>query len=162
MSEPTTRALATTTADTSFEKARINVLLLEGIHQSVVDNLLEAGYTNLNRLDHALQGDALAEALADVHMLGMRSRTQLTREVIEAAPRLMGVGCFCIGTNQVDLAAATRSGIPVFNAPYSNTRSVAELVLAEAVLLLRGVPHKTAQMHEGLWQKSASSSFEVA
>ncbi len=161
MSEPTAPTSDTTTADTSFEKARINVLLLEGIHQSAVDNLLAAGYTNLKRLDHALQGDALAEALADVHMLGMRSRTQLTRDVIEKAPRLMGVGCFCIGTNQVDLAAATRSGIPVFNAPYSNTRSVAELVLAEAILLLRGVPHKTAQMHEGLWQKSASSSFEV-
>ena len=161
MSEPTTPTSGTTTADTSFEKARINVLLLEGVHQSAVDNLLDAGYTNLNRLDHALQGDALAEALADVHMIGIRSRTQLTRDVIEAAPRLMGVGCFCIGTNQVDLAAAMHSGIPVFNAPYSNTRSVAELVLAEAILLLRGVPHKTAQMHEGLWQKSASASFEV-
>ncbi len=161
MSELTTPASDTTTADTSFEKARINVLLLEGVHQSAVDNLLDAGYTNLNRLDHALQGDALAEALADVHMIGIRSRTQLTRDVIEAAPRLMGVGCFCIGTNQVDLAAAMHSGIPVFNAPYSNTRSVAELVLAEAILLLRGVPHKTAQMHEGLWQKSASASFEV-
>jgi D-3-phosphoglycerate dehydrogenase len=96
-----------------------------------------------------------------VHILGIRSRTRLTGEMLAAAPRLMAVGCFCIGTNQVDLHAATLKGVPVFNAPYSNTRSVAELVLAEAILLLRGVPRKTMQMHEGVWQKSAAAAFEV-
>ena len=146
---------------TSFDKKRIKVLLLEGVHQSAVDALQAAGYENLTRLDHALQGDELAEALASAHMLGIRSRTQLTAEVLSRAPRLMAVGCFCIGTNQVNLDAAMKAGVPVFNAPYSNTRSVAELVLAEAILLLRGVPAKTAQMHEGVWQKSAKSSFEV-
>ena len=146
---------------TSFDKARIKVLLLEGVHQSAVENLRSMGYRNLTQLDHALQGDALADALSDTHILGIRSRTQLTEPVIARAPRLMAVGCFCIGTNQIALDAATRAGIPVFNAPYSNTRSVAELVLAEAILLLRGIPQKVAQMHEGLWQKSAESSFEV-
>jgi len=148
-------------SSTSFEKDRIRILMLEGIHPCAVEQFGAQGYTNIRRLDHALQGDELARALADVHMLGIRSRTQLTSEVLEAASRLMAVGCFCIGTNQVDLDDTTAKGIPVFNAPYSNTRSVAELVLAEAVLLLRGVPQKTAQMHEGVWQKSAAASFEV-
>jgi len=146
---------------TSFDKKKIRILLLEGVHQSAVDTLHADGYHNLTRLDHALQGEDLAGALADVHMLGIRSRTQLSADIIARAPRLMAVGCFCIGTNQVALEAATRSGVPVFNAPYSNTRSVAELVLAEAILLLRGVPQKSAQMHRGSWQKSAKASFEV-
>jgi D-3-phosphoglycerate dehydrogenase len=122
---------------TSFDKNRIKILLLEGVHESAVETLTAAGYQNLTRLDHALQGEELATALSSAHMLGIRSRTQLTAEVIARAPRLMAVGCFCIGTNQVSLDAATRAGVPVFNAPYSNTRSVAELVLAEAILLLR-------------------------
>ena len=146
---------------TSFDRARIKILLLEGVHPSAVDNLQAAGYTNLTRLDHALQDDALAQALADVHIVGLRSRTLLSESVLSRAPRLMAVGCFCIGTNQVALTAATRAGIPVFNAPYSNTRSVAELVLGQAIVLLRGVPEKTTQMHRGVWQKSAKSSFEV-
>jgi len=146
---------------TSFDKSRIKVLLLEGVHPSAVETLEADGYRNLTRLDHALQGDELAEALADVHMLGIRSRTQLSAGIIAEAPRLMAVGCFCIGTNQVDLAAATRAGVPVFNAPFSNTRSVAELVLAEAILLLRGVSQKSMQMHRGSWQKTAKSSYEV-
>lgn len=137
------------------------MLLLEGVHRSAADSLLSAGYTNLRQLDQALQGEDLSDALADVHMLGIRSRTQLTQAVFQQASRLMAVGCFCIGTNQVALAAATRAGIPVFNAPYSNTRSVAELVLAEAILLLRGVPQKTREMHDGVWHKSAKSSYEV-
>ncbi|MEZ5553667.1 MAG: phosphoglycerate dehydrogenase [Pseudomonadales bacterium] len=148
-------------AQTSFDKARIRVLLLEGVHTSALHSLSAGGYDNVTRLDHALQGAELDAALKDVHILGIRSRTQLTEEIIAAAERLMAVGCFCIGTNQVALAAATRAGIPVFNAPYSNTRSVAELVLAEAILLLRGVPEKSAQMHEGNWQKSARASFET-
>lgn len=146
---------------TSFNKNRIKILLLEGVHTCAVEALAADGYTNVEQLGHALQGDELAAALADVHMLGIRSRTQLAAEVLESANRLMAVGCFCIGTNQVDLSAATIKGVPVFNAPYSNTRSVAELVLAEAILLLRGVPQKTTLMHEGVWQKSAAASFEA-
>ncbi|TNF88759.1 MAG: phosphoglycerate dehydrogenase, partial [Gammaproteobacteria bacterium] len=146
---------------TSFDKNRIKILLLEGVHPCAVEALNRDGYENVVELKHALQGDDLAAALADVHMLGIRSRTQLTAEVLNSASRLMAVGCFCIGTNQVDLNAALLRGVPVFNAPYSNTRSVAELVLAEAILLLRGVPQKTVLMHEGVWQKSAADSFEV-
>lgn len=146
---------------TSFDKNRIKILLLEGVHPCAMAVLAADGYDNVTRLDHALQGDDLARALEDVHMLGIRSRTQLTAEVLASANRLMAVGCFCIGTNQVDLTATMARGVPVFNAPYSNTRSVAELVLAEAILLLRGVPRKTALMHDGIWQKSASGSYEV-
>ncbi len=145
----------------SFAKDRIKVLLLEGIHESAAEQLREHGYTNLVEAKTALQGDALASALEDVHILGIRSRTQLTEVVLKQAPRLMAVGCFCIGTNQVQLDAARREGIPVFNAPYSNTRSVAELVLAEMILLLRRVPERSMQMHRSQWQKSAASSFEV-
>lgn len=145
----------------SFAKDRIKVLLLEGIHESAAEQLREHGYTNLVEAKTALQGEALASALEDVHILGIRSRTQLTEAVLKQAPRLMAVGCFCIGTNQVQLDAARREGIPVFNAPYSNTRSVAELVLAEMILLLRRVPERSMQMHRSQWQKSAASSFEV-
>ena len=146
---------------TSFDKDKIKILLLEGVHASARENLIAAGYSNVTSLSKALQGAELADALSDVHMLGLRSRTQLDARAIELASRLMAVGCFCIGTNQVDLDAATSAGVPVFNAPYSNTRSVAELVLAEAILLLRGVPRQSMQMHRGVWQKSARSSFEV-
>jgi D-3-phosphoglycerate dehydrogenase / 2-oxoglutarate reductase len=146
---------------TSFDKGRIKVLLLEGVHPSAVGNLEQAGYRSVTALPHALQGADLAEAIRDVHMLGIRSRTQLDAAALAAAERLIAVGCFCIGTNQVDLEAATLAGVPVFNAPYSNTRSVAELVLAEAILLLRGIPEKNAQMHRAVWTKSARASFEV-
>ena len=112
-------------------------------------------------LAHALEGDELKAKIADVHFVGVRSRTQLTREVLEAAKKLVGIGCFCIGTNQVDLIAAQEKGIVVFNAPYSNTRSVAELVLAEAILLLRGIPEKNAVAHRGGWLKSADNAFEI-
>jgi D-3-phosphoglycerate dehydrogenase / 2-oxoglutarate reductase len=146
---------------TSFDKDRIRILLLEGVHPSALANFENAGYRNVTALGGALQGEALAEALADAHMLGIRSRTQLDATAIAAARRLIAVGCFCIGTNQVDLGAATAAGVPVFNAPFSNTRSVAELVLAEAILLLRGIPEKSRRMHEAVWQKTARSSFEV-
>ena len=148
-------------ASTSFDRAKIKVLLLEGIHPSAEQVLKEAGYTNLVQMASALQGAELKEALRDSHMVGIRSRTQLTADALEGADRLIAVGCFCIGTNQVALDAATSRGVPVFNAPYSNTRSVAELVLAEAILLLRGVPAKTMGMHQGVWQKNARGSFEV-
>ena len=146
---------------TSFDKDKIKILLLEGVHASAMENLVGAGYRNVTALSRALQGAELADALSNVHMLGIRSRTQLDARAIELAPRLMAVGCFCIGTNQVALDAATLAGVPVFNAPYSNTRSVAELVLAESILLLRGAPRQSMQMHRGVWQKSARSSFEV-
>ena len=148
-------------AETSLNRDRINVLLLEGVHESAVDSLKSAGYVNIEQHKSALQGDALAEALNGVHLLGIRSRTQLDAIALAHADRLIAVGCFCIGTNQVDLQVSASRGIPVFNAPFSNTRSVAELVLAEAILLLRSVPARHNQLRAGIWQKSASNSFET-
>ncbi|WP_417543902.1 phosphoglycerate dehydrogenase [Marinobacter sp.] len=145
----------------SLEKSKIRILLLEGVHQSALDTLNAAGYTNIEYLSHSLAEEDLIEKIADAHFVGLRSRTQLTANVFEAAKKLVAVGCFCIGTNQVDLQAATRRGIAVFNAPFSNTRSVAELVLAQAILLLRGVPEKNAKAHRGDWQKSAKDSYEI-
>lgn len=146
---------------TSLNKDKIKFLLLEGVHQSAVETLKKAGYTNIEYLKTSLAQDELIEKIADAHFVGIRSRTQLTEEVFQAAKKLIAVGCFCIGTNQVDLKAATKHGIAVFNAPYSNTRSVAELVLAEAILLLRGVPEKNALAHRGGWLKSATNSYEI-
>jgi D-3-phosphoglycerate dehydrogenase len=146
---------------TSLSKQKIRILLLEGIHPTGVATLNEAGYRNIEQLSGSLSEEQLIEKVKGVHMLGIRSRTQLTRVVVEAADKLMVVGCFCIGTNQVDLTATLEAGIPVFNAPFSNTRSVAELVIAEAILLLRGVPQKSALMHRGVWKKSASNAFEI-
>ncbi|MCE8010355.1 phosphoglycerate dehydrogenase [Billgrantia desiderata] len=148
-------------AKTSLDKSKIKILLLEGVHQSAVDNFLNAGYTNIEHLPTSLDEAALIEKVRDAHFLGIRSRTQLTERVFAAAEKLNAVGCFCIGTNQVDLNAALIRGIPVFNAPYSNTRSVAELVLAEAIMLLRGIPEKNARAHQGGWLKSAKNSHEA-
>lgn len=145
----------------SLDKDKIRIVLLEGVHQNAVDALLADGYTNIVRHAKSLSGDALAEAVADAHMVGIRSRTQLTDAVFSSAKKLMAVGCFCIGTNQVDLAAAARRGIPVFNAPFSNTRSVAELVIAETIMLMRGIPERSALAHRGGWLKSADGSYEV-
>src|SRR6187397_1280183 len=146
---------------TSLEKSRMKVVLLEGVHDRAVENLNRHGYTNIERHKKALAGDDLKAAVADVHFVGIRSRTRLTAEVIAAAPKLMGIGAFCIGTNQIDLDAAMMRGIPVFNAPFSNTRSVAELGLAEITFLLRGIPAKNALLHRGVWQKSADDAREV-
>ncbi len=148
-------------SQTSLDKDKIKFLLLEGVHPNAVQVLKQAGYTNVELLASALEGEALKEKLADVHFVGIRSRTQLTADVLAAAPRLVAIGCFCIGTNQVDLQTARERGIAVFNAPYSNTRSVAELVLAEAILLLRGIPQKNAAAHRGGWLKTADNSFEA-
>ena len=148
-------------SQTSFDKDKIKILLLEGVHDSAIESFHAAGYTNIERKAGALQGDELSRALADAHILGIRSRTQLTGQALAEARRLLAVGCFCIGTNQVALKDATVRGVPVFNAPFSNTRSVAELVLAEAVLLLRGIPEKHGLLKQGVWQKSASASFEI-
>jgi D-3-phosphoglycerate dehydrogenase len=135
--------------------------LLEGVHQSAVDTLTKAGYSNIELLKTALAGEELLEKIKDAHFVGIRSRTQLTEDVFDAAQKLIAVGCFCIGTNQVDLKAALKRCIPVFNAPYSNTRSVAELVIAEAILLLRGIAEKSAKAHRGEWLKSAVNSYEI-
>lgn len=145
----------------SLSKDKIKFLLLEGVHQSAVDTIKAAGYNNIDYLTTSLPEDELKERIKDAHFVGIRSRTQLTEAVFDAASKLIGVGCFCIGTNQVDLKAATKRGISVFNAPYSNTRSVAELVLAQAILLLRGVPEKNHAAHMGKWMKSASNSYEI-
>ena len=145
----------------SFPKDKIHIVLFEGIHKTAVDNFGRAGYTNVTHLPSALQGQELRDVLSTAHMVGLRSRTKLTQEVIEAAPKLMAIGCFCIGTNQVDLSQAARRGIPVFNAPHSNTRSVAELVLAESVMLYRGLGDKSAAAHAGKWTKSATNSHEL-
>ena len=148
-------------SDTSLDKSKIKFLLLEGIHPCALDLLRSAGYEQVESLPGALDEEALKRKIADVHFVGIRSRTQLTAEVLACANKLVAVGCFCIGTNQVDLNAARERGVAVFNAPYSNTRSVAELVLAEAILLLRGIPEKNAVAHRGGWLKSAEGSFEV-
>jgi D-3-phosphoglycerate dehydrogenase len=148
-------------AQQSLEKSKIRFLLLEGVHPSAVESLERAGYTNIELHQKALPPEELKAAIADAHFVGIRSRSQLTEDVFDAAKKLVAVGCFCIGTNQVDLKAATSRGVAVFNAPFSNTRSVAELVIAEAILLLRGVAQKNAAAHRGEWLKSAANSFEI-
>jgi D-3-phosphoglycerate dehydrogenase len=145
----------------SLDKDKIKILLLEGVHASALEVLKEAGYTNIQYHKGSLSEPELLEAIQDVHFIGIRSRTHLTEEVLQAAKKLVAVGCFCIGTNQVDLKAAAKRGIPVFNAPFSNTRSVAELVMGEILLLLRGIPEKNAKAHRGIWKKSAENSFEA-
>jgi len=146
---------------TSLSKSKIKIVLLEGIHESAIRTLEQAGYTQIHHFPGALADEELEAQLADAHFVGIRSRTRLPQAVLAAASKLAGIGCFCIGTDQVDLQAAVRRGIPVFNAPFSNTRSVAELVLAEAILLMRQVPHKSRQAHLGRWLKSASGSNEI-
>jgi len=145
----------------SFNKKDISILLLEGIHQSSVSLFSDSGYTNVEYLKTALDEKELEEKLKNVHIIGIRSRTQLTKEILIKAKKLFAIGCFSIGTNQVNLKAAKNLGIPVFNAPFSNTRSVAELVIAEIIMLMREVPAKSAAAHRGEWLKLASNSFEV-
>jgi D-3-phosphoglycerate dehydrogenase len=145
----------------SLSKDKIKLLLLEGLHPNAVNHFNEQGYTHIEYHKTALTGDALKEAIQDAHFIGIRSRTQLTEDVLKNAKKLMAIGCFCIGTNQVDLNAALVRGIPVFNAPFSNTRSVAELVLAQAILLLRRIPEKNALAHRGVWQKTADHAYET-
>ena len=145
----------------SFPKEKVQILLLEGIHENAVADLTADGYSNLVRLPGALDEDELVRQLAGVHLLGIRSRTQVTPRVLAAAERLMAIGCFCIGTDQVALEEARRLAIPVFNAPFSNTRSVAELVLGQIIMLMRGIFPKSAAAHRGEWIKSAANSWEV-
>jgi D-3-phosphoglycerate dehydrogenase len=145
----------------SLPKEKIKILLLEGISETAVNILRAAGYTHIDRRTTALDGAALREALDGVRLLGIRSRTQITAQVIDGIRSLVAIGCFSVGTNQVDLAACRTMGIPVFNAPFSNTRSVAELTMAEIVMLMRRIFPKSVSAHAGGWDKSAVGSNEV-
>lgn len=145
----------------SQDKSTLKFLLLEGVHQSAINNLHQAGYTNIEYYKGALSSDELKKAISDASFIGIRSRTRLTEEIFACAKKLKAVGCFCIGTNQVELPAATKRGIPVFNAPFSNTRSVAEMVLGEILLLLRKIPLVNAKAHRGEWLKLAEGCFEA-
>jgi D-3-phosphoglycerate dehydrogenase / 2-oxoglutarate reductase len=146
---------------TSYPKEKIRVLLLENISEIAVRNFQKQGYTQTQKLTKALPEDQLIEAVKNVHILGIRSKTHITPAVLEAATRLQAIGCFCIGVNQVNLAAATEKGVAVFNAPYSNTRSVAELVIGASILLIRRIPDKSTAAHKGIWLKEASGSYEL-
>lgn len=146
---------------TSYPKDKIRILLLENIHEEAVKAFHHAGYTNVEILSKALSEEELIKEIADVHLIGIRSKTRITKKVLEAAKKLQAIGCFCIGTNQVDLETATAEGVAVFNAPYSNTRSVAELVLALSILLIRRIPDKNKAAHEGFWRKESTGSYEL-
>ncbi|MFT4023074.1 MAG: phosphoglycerate dehydrogenase, partial [Flavihumibacter sp.] len=146
---------------TSYPKEKINILFLENISDKAVKRFKDLGYSSVQKLSGALSEEDLIKAIENVHILGIRSKTRITDKVLAAAPRLQAIGCFCIGTNQVDLKAATRRGVAVFNAPYSNTRSVAELVIALSILLIRRIPDKNKAAHQGIWQKDARGSFEL-
>ncbi len=143
----------------SLDKNKIKVLLLEGIHQSAVEFFTANGYTNIETCSGSLDDAALKDKIKNINIIGIRSRTEITEEVLSMADKLFAIGCFSIGTNQVDGRAARLRGIPVFNAPFSNTRSVAELVIAECILLMRNIPAKNAAAHMGKWLKSASNSY---
>ena len=147
--------------ETSYPKDKINILFLENISDKAVQLFRQNGYTNIEKLSGALSESELIEKIKDVHLLGIRSKTSITPAVLAAANKLQAIGCFCIGVNQVNLKAATRSGVAVFNAPYSNTRSVAELVVGAAIILIRKVLDKNNAAHKGIWQKEAKGSFEL-
>ncbi|HLM55622.1 MAG TPA: phosphoglycerate dehydrogenase [Pyrinomonadaceae bacterium] len=147
--------------ETSYPRDKIKVLLLENISEAAAGEFRAGGYSSVERRAGALGEDELIEAVRGVHLLGIRSKTRLTGRVLEAADRLLAVGCFCIGVNQVDLAAATRRGVAVFNAPYSNTRSVAELVIGLCVMLIRKVADRSAAAHRGVWLKDSKGSYEL-
>jgi D-3-phosphoglycerate dehydrogenase len=146
---------------TSFPKERINILFLENISDAAIRLFKQNGYVNVRKISGALGEQELMRELKDVHLLGIRSKTRISKKVLAAAPKLQAIGCFCIGVNQVDLPAATEAGVVVFNAPYSNTRSVAELVIGAAIMLIRRIPDKNKAAHEGIWMKEARGSFEL-
>jgi D-3-phosphoglycerate dehydrogenase len=145
----------------SLDKEKIKVILLEGIHKSAIRFFKSNGYTNIESLPDTPDDETLKSIIQTANIIGIRSRTQITRGVLGSAEKLLAIGCFSIGTNQVDGKAAKLMGIPVFNAPFSNTRSVAELVIAEAILLMRNIPAKNAAAHNGQWMKSATNCFEI-
>jgi D-3-phosphoglycerate dehydrogenase / 2-oxoglutarate reductase len=146
---------------TSYPKEKIRILFLENISDAAVKNFSTAGYVQVEKITKALTEEELIEQVKDVHILGIRSKTQITAKVLEAAKKLQAIGCFCIGVNQVDLKAATKNGVVVFNAPYSNTRSVAELVIGLSIMLIRRIPDKNKAAHDGIWMKDAKGSFEL-
>jgi D-3-phosphoglycerate dehydrogenase len=149
------------TEKTSYPKEKIRILFLENISDLAVKNFQRLGYTQVEKISKALTEDELVKEIKDVHILGIRSKTQITPKILEAAKKLQVIGCFCIGVNQVNLKAATKNGVVVFNAPYSNTRSVAELVMGLAIMLIRRIPDKNKAAHEGIWMKDAKGSFEL-
>lgn len=146
---------------TSYPKEKIRILFLENISDQAVKNFQKQGYTQVEKINKALTEEELIKEVSNVHILGIRSKTQITARVLEAAKKLQAIGCFCIGVNQVNLKAATRNGVVVFNAPYSNTRSVAELVIGLAIMLIRRIPDKNKAAHEGIWMKEAKGSYEL-
>lgn len=146
---------------TSYPRNKIKILLLENISQAAAEEFTNSGYVEVKRISGALSEDELAKEIEGVHLLGIRSKTQITKKVIESADKLLSIGCFCIGTNQVNMQAATEKGVAVFNAPYSNTRSVAELVIGLCVMLIRKISDKNIAAHNGIWQKDAKGSFEL-
>lgn len=148
-------------ATTSYPKERINILFLENISDKAVQYFKQQGYANVKKIAGALSEEELIKEVKDVHLIGIRSKTQITPKVLEAAKKLQAIGCFCIGVNQVDLKAATRKGVVVFNAPYSNTRSVAELVIGISVMLIRKISDKNIAAHKGIWMKDAKGSYEL-
>ncbi len=148
-------------AITSYPKDRINILFLENISEKAVNQFHQNGYTRVKRLSGALSEDELIKEIKDVHLLGIRSKSNISAKVLAAATKLQAIGCFCIGVNQVDLKAATEAGVVVFNAPYSNTRSVAELVIGASIMLIRRIPDKNKAAHDGIWLKEAKGSFEL-
>jgi len=146
---------------TSYPKEKIRILFLENISDTAVKNFSKHGYVRVEKITKALSEEDLVREIKDVHILGIRSKTQITSKVLEAANKLQAIGCFCIGVNQVDLHSATEHGIAVFNAPYSNTRSVAELVMAASIMLIRRIPDKNRAAHEGIWMKESKGSYEL-
>lgn len=146
---------------TSYPKEKIKILFLENISDKAVERFKQAGYTNVKKLSGALSEEELIKEIKDVHLLGIRSKTKVTQKVLDHATKLQAIGCFCIGVNQVDLSAALHQGVVVFNAPYSNTRSVAELVIGLSILLIRRIPDKNKAAHEGIWMKEAKGSYEL-
>src|SRR5712675_1761971 len=146
---------------TSYPKEKVNILFLENISDAAVKRFSGAGYTSVKKLPKALSEGELIKEIEDIHLLGIRSKTQITEKVLKAARKLQAIGCFCIGVNQVDLKNATKNGIAVFNAPYSNTRSVAELVIGASILLIRRIPDKSKFAHEGIWMKESKGSYEL-
>jgi D-3-phosphoglycerate dehydrogenase len=146
---------------TSYPKERINILFLENISEAAVNHFTNAGYSNIKKIPGAISEDELIHEIKGVHLLGIRSKTQITPKVLQAATKLQAIGCFCIGVNQVDLNAATENGVAVFNAPYSNTRSVAELVIGASIMLIRRIIDKNKAAHEGIWMKDAGGSHEL-
>jgi D-3-phosphoglycerate dehydrogenase len=146
---------------TSYPKEKIRILFLENISESAVKNFRSQGYTQVDKINKSLSEEDLIKEIRDVHILGIRSKTRITKNVLDAAKKLQAIGCFCAGVNQVDLKEATKNGVVVFNAPYSNTRSVAELVIGAAIMLLRRVPDKDKAAHNGLWAKDSKGSYEL-